>query len=127
MTVPLRVADLGTGGNWIDIDVNANLEEAYRAVTGWLGPEIPIGLASVVGRLAYTRGRIMPPGGVLREISQTTYSPLPADGPWQARVCSAVLGERTGRRLVEITTDLRRDGAPVASVRFLLDWPVGAP
>jgi hypothetical protein len=128
MTAVLRVADLDTRGEWIGVDVGSDLARAYRAVTGWSGEDVPAGLASVVGRLAYTSGRVMPPGGVLREISQVTYGPVPADGRWQARVSSAVLGERSGRRRVAVVTDLRdTGGANVASVRFLLDWPAGAP
>jgi hypothetical protein len=39
-----------------------------------------------------------------------------------------VLGERSGRRRVAVVTDLRdAAGTSVASVRFLLDWPAGAP
>jgi hypothetical protein len=127
MTAALRVADLDTHGEWIDVDVGADLALAYRAVTGWSGEQPPSGLASVVGRLAYTNGRVMPPGGVLREISQTTYRPVPADNRWQARVSSTVLGERSGCRRVAVVTDLcDGGGSSVASVRFLLDWPAGA-
>jgi hypothetical protein len=128
MTATLRVADLDTRGEWIGVDVGADLVQAYRAVTGWYGQAPPAGLASVVGRLAYTNGQVMPSGGVLREISQMTYGPVPADGRWQARVSCAVLGERSGRRRVAVVTDLRdAAGESVASVRFLLDWPAGAP
>ena len=128
MTAALRIADLDTRGEWVGIDVSPDLERAYRQVTGWSGEAPPAGLASVVSRLAYTGGRVMPPGGVLREISQVTYGDVPADGRWQARVSSAVLGEGSGRRRVAVVTDLRdAGGADVASVRFLLDWPTGAP
>lgn len=126
MSATLRIADLDTGGAWLDLDVGTELERAYRDVTGWHGDAVPPGLASVVARLAYTRGRVMPPGGVLRELSQTTRGTPPRDGRWQARVSSTVLGRRPGRRRVQVVTDLRRaDGADVASVRFLLDWPEG--
>lgn len=141
---PLRIADLDTHGSWVDVAVPDTVERDYRAVTGFSGRQPPAGLASVVARLAYTRGRPMPPGGVLREISQRSAGPPPADGRWQARISSALLGERSGRRRVAVIVALRGapGGAPsraasaatgpadahalVASVRFLLDWPAGA-
>ncbi|MEV0069176.1 MULTISPECIES: hypothetical protein [unclassified Amycolatopsis] len=127
MSALLCVGDLDTHGEWLGLDVGAELLPAYCAVTGWSGDDPPAGLASVVGRLAYTRGRDMPPGGVLREISQTTQGAVPADGRWQARISSTVLGERSGRRRLAIVTDLRSAiGEPVASVRFVVDWPAGA-
>lgn len=126
MSTILQTADLDTNGGWTEVEVDANLERDYRSVTSFSGADVPFGLASVVGRLAYTKGRVMPPGGVLREISQTNHGPIPADGAWRARVSSTVVGERAGRRRIAVLTELRRGDANVASVRFLLDWPVGA-
>jgi hypothetical protein len=128
MTAVLRLADLDTDGRWGEVAAGPDLEQRYRAVTGWRGATAPVGLASVIGRLAYTRGRPMPPGGVLREIGQRTVGTPPADGRWQARVAHTVLGERSGRRRVAVTTDLRctATGRDVATVRFVLDWPAGA-
>lgn len=127
MTTVLRVADLATGGRWIDVATRPDLEQRYREVTGYSGAAPPAGLASVVARLAYTGGRVMPPGGVLRKITQSSRGPLPVTGAWQARIASTVDEVRPGRRRVTVTTEIRRGGAEVAAVRFVLDWPVGAP
>lgn len=127
MTAVLRVADLDTAGRWIDVPAEPGLERRYRAVTGYTGAAPPAGLASVVARLAYTGGRVMPPGGVLREIAQITCADLPGAGAWQARVASTVDEGRSGRRRVTVTTEVRRGGVDVAAVRFVLDWPAGAP
>ena len=74
MSDVLRIEDLDTAGQWLHFDVGPHLERSYRQATGWSGAEA-LGLAAVVGRLAYTRGRTMPPGGVLREIALTTLGP----------------------------------------------------
>jgi len=76
MSDVLRIEDLDTAGQWLHFDVGPHLERSYRQATGWSGAEA-LGLAAVVGRLAYTRGRTMPPGGVLREIALTTLGPAP--------------------------------------------------
>lgn len=122
----LRIEDLDSGG-WQPFTAPDDLEPAYRACTGWAGAETPRGLAAVVGRLAYTAGRPMPPGGVLLEMTQRDRGRLPDDGRYVVRVSSEVLGERAGRRRVRITTELALPGGdPVADVTFLLDWPAAA-
>jgi len=125
----VTVADLSTQGQWQRFDAPPDLEPGYRAVTGLTGDAPPRGLASVVGRLAYTRGRDMPPGGVLRELSLRTLGPPPADGSYDVRVAANVLGERAGRKRVRVVVSLRRaaDGGDVADAGYLLDWPAGAP
>ena len=128
MSDVLRIEDLDTAGQWLHFDVGPHLERSYRQVTGWSGAERPWGLAAAVGRLAYTRGRTMPPGGVLREITLTTLGPAPANGRYLIRVDSDVRGEQARRRRVHVVTGLRqRDGAGVAEVGFVLDWPVVTP
>jgi len=123
----LTVADLDSRGEWLVVDVGPALERAYREVTGWTGEEAPDGLASVVARRAYTRGLAMPPGGVLREIRQSRLGPPPSDGRYRVKVAAAVVGERSGRRRVEVDTDVATAGGqPVAQVEFTLDWPAGA-
>jgi hypothetical protein len=123
VTAALRIEDLDTGG-WRSFQAPADLEAAYRASTGWRRAERPRGLAAVVARLAYTAGRPMPPGGVLVEMTQRDLGQLPADGRYVVQVTSALLGERAGRRRVRVTTALRTpEGAAVADVTFLLDWP----
>lgn len=123
MTAALRLEDLDSGG-WRPFTAPPELEVDYRAVTGWSGAEIPQGLAAVVGRLAYTAGRPMPPGGVLVEMSLHSQGPLPRDGRYEVRTGHDVIGERKGRRRVRVTASLRRpDGMPVAETGFLLDWP----
>jgi hypothetical protein len=127
MTRALRVADLDSHGEWLPVAVGPELEQAYREVTGWRQVEPPCGLAAVVARRAYTRGRPMPPGGVLRETSQTNLGPPPAHGRYQVRVSADIAGERSGRRRVNVGADVRTaDGEPVARVGFVLDWPAGA-
>lgn len=124
MTEVLRIEDLDSGGRWLPFQAPIGLEPAYRRATGWQGAEPPRGLAAVVGRLAYSAGRPMPPGGVLVEMSLLHRGPVPANGSYQVRVDHEVLGERAGRRRVRVVTSLRRaDGAPVADAAFLLDWP----
>lgn len=124
MTEVLQVEDLDTAGRWLPCETPPGLEVAYREATGWQGQDPPRGLAAVVGRLAYTAGRPMPPGGVLVEMSLANQGPLPQDGRYEVRVAHEVLGERDGRRRVRVTTSLRRpDGQPVAEAGFLLDWP----
>jgi hypothetical protein len=126
MTAVLTIEDLGTGGRWRDVRLPEWLEREYRNVTGWSEPATPIGLAPVVARLAYTDGRSMPPGGVLRQISLTPLGNPPSDGPWEARIRAGVLGVRADRRRVAIDCDLRSADGDIAAVRFELDWPVGA-
>jgi hypothetical protein len=124
MTETLRLEDLDTFGDWVAFESPAGLERAYRDATGWEGPEAPRGLASVVGRLAYTAGRSMPPGGVLVEMTLRDLGALPEDGRYDVRLSHEVLGERAGRRRVRVAVNLRRaDGAPVADAGYLLDWP----
>lgn len=124
MTAGLRLEDLDSGGWWA-FTAPARLEPDYRAVTGWSGDEVPQGLAAVIGRLAYTAGRPMPPGGVLVEMSLHPQGPLPRDGRYEVRTSYDVLGERKGRTRVLVTASLRRpDGTPVAKTGFVLDWPV---
>lgn len=124
MTETLRLEDLDTAGGWVTFRAPERLERAYRAATGWTGSEAPRGLASVVGRLAYTAGRPMPPGGILVEMRLQSRGEPPADGTYEARIGHRVLGERDGRRRVWVAVELRRpDGARVADVAYLLDWP----
>ncbi|KQX62815.1 hypothetical protein [Angustibacter sp. Root456] len=123
----LTVADLDSHGEWLVVDAGPSLERAYREVTGWAGEQAPAGLASVVARRAYTRGLAMPPGGVLREIRQTLLGPPPSDGRYRVQVAAAVVGERSGRRRVEVDAEVASAvGDPVAQVGFSLDWPAGA-
>ncbi|MDZ5446361.1 hypothetical protein U2F26_27110 [Micromonospora sp. 4G57] len=125
MTAALDVDDVSTGGEWVTLAVPPDLDQAYRAVTGWGAPEPPVGLGTVVARLAWTRGRPMPPGGVLVEMTLRRLDIPPADNHWLARVDTDVVGVRDGRRRVRVTTQLRAaaDGRDVADVDFLLDWP----
>lgn len=124
MTAALRPEDVDSGGQWRPFTAPPALERDYRAVTGWSRAEVPRGLAAAVGRLAYTAGRPMPPGGVLLEMSLRSHGPLPEDGRYEVRTASELVGERDGRRRVRVTASLRRpDGAPVADAGFLLDWP----
>lgn len=123
MTDVLRLEDVDSGG-WRAFTAPPELERDYRAVTGWSRAEVPQGIAAVVGRLAYTAGRPMPPGGVLVEMSLHHQGTLPRDGRYEIRTVYDVLGERKGRRRVRVTASLRRvDGNPVAEAGFLLDWP----
>lgn len=127
MTAALRVEDIDTAGQWVPFEAPAGLERTYREATGWSAERPPRGLAAVVGRLAYTAGRQMPPGGVLVEMSLRNRGDLPADGRYEVRLSHEVLGERAGRRRVRITAALRRvDGTAVADAGFLLDWPAEA-
>jgi hypothetical protein len=119
MSDVLRIEDLDTAGQWLHSDVGPHLERSYRQATGWSGAEA-LGLAAVVGRLAYTRGRTMPPGGDPRACT--------SNGCYLIRVDSDVRGEQARRRRVHVVTGLRqRDGAAVAEVGFVLDWPVVTP
>lgn len=124
----LTVADLSTQGQWQRFYAPPDLEPEYRAVTGLTGNAPPHGLASVVGRLAYTRGRDMPPGGVLRELTLRTVGLPPGDGAYDVRVGADLLGERAGRKRVKVVVSLRRagDGGNVADAGYLLDWPADA-
>jgi hypothetical protein len=124
MTETLRLEDLDTADGWVTFHAPEDLERAYREATGWTGSQAPRGLASVIGRLAYTAGRPMPPGGILVEMRLLTRGGLPVDGIYEVRIGHQVLGERAGRRRVWVVVELRRtDGAPVADAGYLLDWP----
>ena len=120
----LRIEDLSTGGRWELLEAGFDLDTNYRDVTGWDDPDPSAGLCLVAARLAFTRGRPLPPGGVLLEIAIDSYRSPPQDGRFEYRVGSEVTPHRSGLPIVRIVTTLRLPGgAHVAEVSYVIRWP----
>ena len=120
----LRIEDLSTGGQWELLEAGPDLDADYRDVTGWDHPDPSAGLCLVAARLAFTRGRPMPPGGVLLGIDIDPYRSPPQDGRFEYRVDSEVTPHRSGLPMVRIVTTLRLpEGAHVAEVAYAIRWP----
>ena len=121
---PLRIDELSTEDRWLTLDVDAGLEGRYRDVSGWGGEAPASGLSIVLARLAFTRGRPLPPGGVLLEIELDSHATAPSSGRCDFRVGAQVTHHRSGHRFVRILTSLRfPDGKCFAEVVYLIRWP----
>ncbi len=100
MSDVLRIEDLDTAGQWLHFDVGPHLKRSYRQATRWRA----------------ARDRPDHPRACT------------SNGCYLIRVDSDVRGEQARRRRVHVVTGLRqRDGAAVAEVGFVLDWPVVTP
>lgn len=121
---PLQIADLSTANQWIVFDIDSDLEVRYRGVTGWDGDYSAAGMSIVAARRAFTRGRRLPPGGVLLGIELDSLDTLPADGHCEFRVETDVTQHRSGFLFVQIVTTLRvPNGKEFAEVVYLIRWP----
>jgi hypothetical protein len=120
----LGLADLPTDGRWEPLHLGEDRHSAYRDLTGWDGAAMPAGVGILVARLAFTRGRPLPAGGVLLGIDLISQSAPPADGDYEFSVDTQTDRDRSGRTLVRVRTLLRRPGGrDVAEVTFVLRWP----
>jgi len=127
MSDVLRIEDLDTAGQWLHFDVGPHLERSYRQATGWSGAE------------ALGAGRRRRATRLHEESHHATRWRAARDRPDHPRACTSngcylirvdsdVRGEQARRRRVHVVTGLRqRDGAAVAEVGFVLDWPVVTP
>lgn len=121
---PLHIADLSTANQWIGFDIDSDLDMRYRGVTGWDGDDSAAGMSIVAARRAFTRGRPLPPGGVLLGIELDSHDTLPADGHCEFRVETDVTRHRSGFPFVQIVTTLRvPDGKEFAEVVYVIRWP----
>jgi hypothetical protein len=120
----LALSDLATAGAWEQLHLEEEANLGYRRLTGWDGPEMPAGLGIVAARRAFTRGRRLPPGGVLLGIELDSRSAPPEDGEYEFQVDAGVRKDSAGHTLVRVCTRLRRPGGgDIADVTFLLRWP----
>lgn len=120
----LELSDLATNGAWEQLHVDEQTHLGYRRLTGWDGSDMPAGLGIVAARRAFTRGRPLPPGGVLLGIELDSRSAPPEDGEYEFQVDTGVRKDSSGRTLVRVCTRLRRAGGDdVADVTFVLRWP----
>ena len=127
MTAPapvLALSELTAQHDWEPLRLPAHVHDDYRELTGWDRPELPAGLGVVVARRAFTRGRPLPPGGVLLGIEFDNHGVPPADGAYEFKVSTDVSRDSAGRTLARVSTRLRRPrGERVADVTFVLRWP----
>ena len=122
----LNLSDLGTGGEYTPLLLDPGLEAAYRRATGWSATTSPVGLAAVIGRHAYIKGKTMPPGGVLRSLRVTSLREADHTGDYLAKVDAAVVLASGSRRQVRISTFLAtRQGGDFARADYFLNWPKG--
>lgn len=123
------VADIGTGGRWIDIDLTADDIAAFNRAAGTEKPgrAPPLGLVPMLARFAYLNGHRAPAGGVLARLRWVNHGGFPEAGKIRAR--SGVIGdfEKRGRRRIEIEVVLAHpDRRPIATVTWEIVWPEGA-
>lgn len=120
----LQLDELTTDGGWLPFEPDT---AAYRQATGWDGAGAPPGLAVALARLAFTRGRPLPPGGVLLGIDVDVTDPLPEQGPWSFRVDATQRRTASGHLVVRIATRVDRfprdPSVRDARVTFILRWP----
>ncbi len=96
MTTTLTLDDLDTNGTWRDVDVSERLLADYRTCTGWAGDDSLIGVLPVIGRLAHTDAKVLPPGGVLVVIGLRVRHDL-RPGLHRTRMDVQRVGERNDR------------------------------
>ena len=124
VSTPLRIDELTTHDRWLKLVPDPDIENRYRDVTGWGGSAVPTGMSIILARLAFTRGRALPPGGVLLGIELDAHACPPADGRCEFRVTTDVTLRRSGHRFVKIVTSLRRPAkSEFAEVAYLIRWP----
>ncbi len=120
----LQLDELTTDSAWLPFEPDV---AGYREATGWDGDDAPPGLAVALARLAFTRGRPLPPGGVLLGIDVDVADPLPEHGPWSFRVDTSRRRTSSGQVVVRISTRVDRfprdPSSRDARVTFVLRWP----
>jgi hypothetical protein len=120
----LDLSDLPRDGRWEPLHLGEQDHAGYRELTGWDGAAMPAGLGMLAARLAFTRGRPLPPGGVLLGIDLDSRSAPPTDGNYEFSVDTETGEDSSGRTLVRVRTRLRRPrDRDVAEVTFVLRWP----
>ena len=120
----MKISEIATNSEWKTLDVGRHLEACYRSTTEWEGTGSSAGLSIIVARHAFTRGRRLPPGGVLLGIDLRSVSPPPSDGRYEFLIDTEVAPHRSGKSLVRVLTQLRNTkGKLVARVMFAILWP----
>lgn len=115
--------ELSTQGAWIAVPVGSQEIERYRQLTS-ARAELPAGLAVAIARRAFSRGRPLPPGGVMLGVDA-------ALGEWDAgrgaefRCGTRERADSAGRAIVTIDVELRSAaaGARPTTVSFAIRWP----
>ena len=126
-SAPLTLGEIDTAGTWRQAPPVTGLARTYRDLTGATEETDAGGLAVVWGRRMFSRGRPLPPGGVLLGIEVELVADVPRNGPEEFWVDVAVRRRAGSRPVVTIMTRLRRAQAePFAEVAFVMLWPEAA-
>lgn len=120
----LTLAEVGTGGAWASAQIDPGLIPTYETLLGTSRGDVPAGVVVVWARRAFSRGRPLPPGGVLLGIDVELGDGALPLGPDGFMVQVDVRRRDRGRPVVTIRVALRTNAhEPFARVSFVLLWP----
>lgn len=121
----LHPHDIPTGERWAPVELDGSwARDSYRSLLGGQPDMMPPGLVVPIARRAFSRGRALPPGGVLLGIDVAPVASLGSPLGLEYRATTSQRHDRHGRLLLTVAVELRAAGQDsVSTVCFMLRWP----